>query len=644
MWLKTLGPRTFTRDFADFHVEFWDWYWPITLKRKRGERLDIEDLICLYILGRGSGKSANVEWACIAEGALLGTGYVLYFCATESQARDHLIAIKSRLESPEIEKYYPGLANPDIGKHGFRRGWSQDYLATRSGWGIVPAGLDVGIRGGRKDDMRFTLEIADDIDDFTDSAAVSLKKLNSLSRSIVPAGTEDTIVLFPQNIIHENSVMNQIVTRRSDVFSIRKTIGPHPSFKVIELELTDREDGAKVWDIKSCEPNWEALDLQSARKFLSKSGRAAFLAEYQHDFSAAREGRVLRNWDDSLMTITEDQFAGVFGSYGAIQGFNKIVGHDFARTKSAYHAPVMGKLAISNQNTRLPGKLFLHDLMTFDAGTVAEDMGRRLLKSISRGPIGRSESWDDLIEASLSRAGLERYIKEISALIKARREVLTQIIPPLVAPILEAKRYGKFVGSHEQNNDALDILRTVYGLPFHPVNPGEMGGIEWADHYMTVDKKTRHPFLEDEQLADGTWALGCPGFFVVVPNDKAAYPSSLTPESLVDSDFWRYSFDHWLMRPMKLTEAGQIEFGPMKMWDDPGNCLQMMLVGNEIANFPLVYAEMVEAAMQPKHRELLTEVGLQPEQELELLFAIERAKHQIDDGGIESFDEWGNRQ
>lgn len=663
-WLQTLGPRTFTKPFADFHIEFWEWYWPILLKRQRGERLTLEELVCLYVLGRGSGKSANVEWACIAEGALLSKGYVLYICDTVDQAKDHLIAIQSRLESREIAEYYPGLSDPEISKHGFRRGWSTDYLATKSGWGIIPAGLQEGIRGGRKDDMRFTLEVADDIDEFTDSPALAVKKLNQLSRSVVPAGTEDTVILFPQNVIHENSVMNQILTRRSDVFSARKTIGPYPSFKKVELVLTEREDGARVWDIGDFEANWEGLDILSARKFLAKSGRLAFLAEFQHDFEAAREGRVLRNWSDRLMVIAKSDFIRVFGAWDKVQDFNKWTGFDFARTKSAYHAPVIGKLAVSNQNTRLPGKLFLFDLMTFEAGTQVDDMAQRLLCSLSAGPVASRSTWPELIESVLTRAKLEVFISDATRLIEARREVLTGLIAPLVAPVLEQKHYQQFAGSHDQNKDGLQVMRTAYGLPFVPINPGESGGLEWADHYMTVDRTTEHPFFEDEWLPNTSnescslcrdrpvkcanhWKLGCPGLFLVVDDDKYRYPSVSSPETLQDSDFWRFCFDNWRMRAAKLTEAGEIEYGPMKMWDDPGQCLQMILFNNPISAIPLKYHEKVEEVMQPKHRELLATVnenkGLTPEDELTLLFAIENAKKIVDDDGIQEYDEWGVR-
>ena len=604
-WLRTLGPKTFTGTFADFHAELWDWYWPITEKRRRKERLTIEELIVLAIWGRGNGKSSHIEWACIAEGALIGEGYVMYCCATEKQARDHVSAIRTRLESTQIAEFYPGLSEPEISKHGFKKGWSQDYLATKSGWGIIPVGLKEGIRGGRQDDMRFSMIVLDDIDDFNDSPAVVENKLNAISRGIIPAGTEDTIILFPQNVIHENSVINQILTRRTDILAVRKVLGPYPTFDELDLVMQDAEDGGRVWSISHCKPHWEAFDVLSAQKFLAKSGRNAFLAEYQHDFESAREGRVLRNYDDSLMVITKADFKRVFGVYDVPDSFNKYVGHDWARTKSAFHANVAGKLGVSGQNTKLPGKLFLYDLMSFEAGTQADDVGLRLLESLCPIVPGTEKtSWRQLIQQSLSREGLEQYVSDTTRLIQARRDVLSRVIPPLVQPVLAKSHYAAFRGSHDQNNDALEVYRRVYGLPFQPLNPGETGGLEWADHYMQVDKNRSHPFFDDEQLTDGTWKLGCPGMFIIVEEHKKPYPRSGTPEALHDSDLCRFQFNNWRMRPAKLSEAGAVEFGPMKMHDDFGQMLQMILFGNIIRAAALSKAELsvvlLPTALQPE--------------------------------------------
>ena len=172
-WLRAVGPNTFTSSFASFHSEFWTWFWRLIAKRRAGQRISDEEQVFLAIWARGMGKSANVEWAAIAEGALIGNGYVLYVSGTQNLADGHVQSIRERLESDEITSYYPHLGQPKVGKHGNQYGWRQDFLITSGGWAIRPIGLDVRVRGGRVGDLRPTLIIFDDVDDHSDSPFVS---------------------------------------------------------------------------------------------------------------------------------------------------------------------------------------------------------------------------------------------------------------------------------------------------------------------------------------------------------------------------------------------------------------------------------------------------------------------------------------
>lgn len=646
-WLKTLGPKTFSRPFAPFHAEYWNWLWTTRTRLLRGERLTPAELVMLLIWFRGGGKSSHVEWGCIAEGARAPKGFIGYICETEALSLGHIQSIRRRLDSPQIIEYYPGLASPKLDRQGRQVAWRQDYLYTKSGWGIIPIGLEEGVRGGKLEDVRFTTLVFDDIDSRTDSPAAREKKLKRIAFEILPAGTmnADTMVWFPQNLIDVDSCLNQIYTGRVDILSERQVSGPHPAFQMLELVLDENASGRK-YVIANAVPTWPEVDMNAAKKFLADSGRVAFMAEYQHDFEAAREGRVLRNYNDALMVIDEDDYCRVFGSLDTLDTFNKYFGHDWSRTKSAYHANVGGKLAVTNQNSPLPGKLILHDLMSFEAGTQADDVGLRFLESITPFVPDKALTWKELIELSLSRQGLEQFISDATRLIEARRNILAGIIPPLVMPLLKAKRYMRFVGSHDQNNDALQVYRRVYGLPFRPLNPRETGGLEWADHYMDIDKKTRHPFFEDRQLADGTWEKGCPGMFLLVKNGKKAYPGSATPDALHDSDLCRYQFSNWRMRPMKLTEAGALEHGPMKMNDDFGQMLQMLLLDNSITAVPMTYQEQVNEMIPRKNRVAEMRklspngIGLTPEQELTAIISRQFAEKKIRPR-VQRFDDFG---
>lgn len=593
-WLYTLGSRTFTHPLSSFHHQLWDWYWSIRLKIFRREPLAPDELAFLAVWFRGGGKSSNVEWCCIAEGGLVGDGFVMYVCDTEKQAKKHVLSIRDRLDSREIAHYYPGLANPRVDKHGYQVGWRQDYLATASGWGIVPVGLDQGIRGGRQRDMRFTMIVLDDIDSHEDTPAAVEKKLDLIARSILPAGTSDTLVLFPQNLIHENSVLNQILTRRSDVLSERTVSGPVSAFAELDLQLDESSTGRK-WAIRSCVPVWPGMDLTDARKYLGKFGRRAFLAEYQHEFNQDKEVRVLVNYDDKVHVIRRSDFARVFGTRAVPAGWNKYAFHDWSKTKTQYHANVCGKVAVSSQNSPLPGRIFLFDLMSFEANTQADDVALRFLKSLTANTASSRDAvaWDELVKASMSRAGLERFMADTTRLIEARREVLARVIPQYVCPLLQVQNFRKLRMSHEAKTER-QIYRNIYGLPFEASNPGEDGGVEWLNHYMQVDATAAHPFLPEQQ--GNTW------MFIVVEDDKYPFPESATPDALHDSDLARFQFKHWRNRAPKLTEAGLVEYGPMKLNDDFGNGLMMLFHDHIVRAAPLTAEERREVLMPDSAR------------------------------------------
>src|SRR6185295_18127547 len=107
-WLRRLGPHSFTGVMSEFHRDIWNWYWPITNAQRDRQPLDMEDLTYFAIWGRGLGKSTNAEWLAIAEGCLIGTGFVLYVCGTAEQAEAHVEAIRDRLETEgTLSQTYP---------------------------------------------------------------------------------------------------------------------------------------------------------------------------------------------------------------------------------------------------------------------------------------------------------------------------------------------------------------------------------------------------------------------------------------------------------------------------------------------------------------------------------------------------------
>lgn len=643
-WLTTIFPFAFEEEFSDDHTKFWDLFWSVLLRIREQRKylalglphpkefdIDEEEYVVLLVLGRGLGKSQTIEASSVMRGAILGGGYTLYVCEAQDQANEHIGNCRDLIENPEsrIAEFYPGMrpaVRRQLGKKLQSKGllkWAEDLFVTASGWICRAKGLNSKLRGIRIGTRRPDDINVDDIDGVNDSIDVSLKKLKQLTASVFPTQARRfASIKFGQNLITEHSVMNQIYTGKSDALAARTAIGVTNTFVRFEEGLDyvtyQADDGRTRHRIlESAVTTWNGVDLAAAQKFLNDSGLATFLAEYMNCFEHLKEGRVLRNWDDALMVIRKSDFARVYGSREVAPSWYKYQFHDWSKTKNAYHACVAGKVTVAGKNTPLPGKVFAFDMMSFPEQTQADDVARRILESISPTVPGSRASWKELIASSYSRANLEQYVADSTRLIEARRAALSRVIPAIVQPLLAAKNYVKFRGSNEQNKDVLKVYRDAFGLPFSPANPTEQGGLDWLDHYMMVDKTTRHPFFEDAQLEDGTWTLGCPGFFLIVEDDKYEYPTELQPDLLHDSDLARYQFNNWRTRPAVLNAAGFIEYGPMKMNDDFGQGLQMLFHDNCVQAAPLTREEKIVAHLPEK---------LQPQEIAKVEDPTERAR------------------
>ena len=446
------------------------------MKRLRGEALGEDETVFLAIWARGQGKSSNVEWAAITEGALIGAGYVLYVSGTQALAESHVASIRERIESERVAQAYPHLSNPKIGRFGNQYGWRQDVLVTAGGWAIRPIGLDVGVRGGRVGETRPTLIILDDVDDHKDSPALVEKKLETISRSIIPAGTKDTVILGAQNLIHRNSVFNQIVTRKTSVLSRRIVSGPFPAFEGLRIEHVGTDDGPRNV-IVAGNPTWADMDLSACQKFLDDSGREAFLAEYQHDFSEIEQGRVIAEYSESIHVITWSEFQAVYGVRYIPQHWERAVGLDVGFTEG--HLSAWTWITTAAQNSKAPGLRFRYRGMTFIAPLV-----------------------DEMAEAAIRAMGPDpavgRYFDERSA-VKIWRM------------------------SHEAKGARLTLVQK-HKLPFAAGKSGKTDGIDQWRHYLRVDKTKPHPFKPDERIAENAWKLGRPSFFDIVADDQLYAP------------------------------------------------------------------------------------------------------------------------
>ncbi|MFL6332026.1 MAG: hypothetical protein ACJ754_01630 [Pyrinomonadaceae bacterium] len=652
-WAMRLGPRTFKHPFSPFHHRFWRWYWPTRMKLLAGERLTVDELTALLIWGRGCGKSSHVEWACIAEGALSEgatdePGLVGYVCADSDLAKGHLDSIRGRLESSEVAHYYPGLANPRVSR-GVQTAWRQDRLVTASGWGIIPLGLKEGVRGSRLADMRFSMLVFDDIDNRKYSPEVIRKNLDTIAYEILPAGNPQTLNLFPQNLVRDDGVLSQILSYETDVMSHRTVIGteegePQPAFDEVELEPDEERPG--VYKIASAVPVWEGFDRAAAEVFLSNSGRAAFLAEYQHDLTGDRSEYVLPNWRDEVHVITRSEFGARYGTREVPVSWGVHILHDWARTKSKYHANVASFLSVAAQNSRLPGLTILHEPMSFGPQTEADDVALRILKTLSPTVThrGRTYTWDELLRMALTRDGVEQFFVSVTRQIEARRDVLSGVFPPAVDVVTKQRRVLSLRMSHEAKA-ARDVYRLIYGLNFQPANPGADGGLEHLNSLTRVDRTRPHLFKEDERGEDGTYRLGATSFFLLVEDHEAAPPpKGASSARLNDSALARRQLSKWRNVPEKVSETGAIERGPMKMDDDFGNMLMMRYHDGLPPAAPLNYEEKLEVVV-PRLRELKDKLAarepLTPAEQMSYWFARSEAKKRVPRSGVRRWDVYG---
>ncbi len=224
-------------------------------------------------------NSTTAEMACVALAARGVRKYVLYVCETQDQADDHVQNVAGMLESKGIALYYPKLGEKMVGKHGNSKGWRRSRIRTASGFTIDALGLDTASRGIKLDEQRPDAMIIDDIDRDTDSPKITRKKIDILTKGIIPAGAENLAVMFIQNLIHAASVAAQLISNKADYLRRRKVVGPIPA--LINFAYVQNPDG--TYSITQGVPTWEGFDKARCEELLNKIGPRAFRTECQHD-------------------------------------------------------------------------------------------------------------------------------------------------------------------------------------------------------------------------------------------------------------------------------------------------------------------------------------------------------------------------
>ncbi len=268
-WLTAIFPSYVSAPFAQRHRQLWDWGWAI----ERGAR----PTPFVAIWPRGGAKSSSAELLTVAIGARQKRRYAWFVCETQDQADKHIDTIAGMLESKRVESYYPEMATRKVGKYGNSRGWRRNRLRTEH-FTIDGMGLDSASRGAKVEENRPDFMVFDDLDSKHDAAATTARKIETLTASLLPAGSNDLAVLAIQNLIIPNGIFSQLADGRAEFLNDRIVSGPYPA--VDGLTVEQRVDG---FTIVGGVATWEGQPLTVCQQQIRDWGLSAFRSEAQHE-------------------------------------------------------------------------------------------------------------------------------------------------------------------------------------------------------------------------------------------------------------------------------------------------------------------------------------------------------------------------
>ncbi len=184
------------------------------------------------------------------------------------------------LESDRLGVYYPSLGRPRLGKFGQKQGWRRSRVITASGLVMDALGLDTAARGLKVGALRPDLIIFDDIDARHDSQRVTRKKIETVTDSILPIGTDHCAVLVIQNRMIPNGVVRRLEDGRADFLVRRLVPTAEPALRLLKVQTVfDKDLGRNRTVIRSCRPTWKGQGLEACQRFIDRFGYKSFLRE-----------------------------------------------------------------------------------------------------------------------------------------------------------------------------------------------------------------------------------------------------------------------------------------------------------------------------------------------------------------------------
>lgn len=288
-WFMRVSPQL--KAFAPHHENAGDWLESIEMGEKPRPHIDPWP--------RAHGKSTFAEHGVAYLAERRKRTFALYVGDAQDSAERHVENIKTLLER------IGGAVGMRLeNKYGHSRGWKKSLIRTASGFNVLALGMDVAMRGVKLEDFRPDLIIFDDIDGRHDTPHVTQKKIETLTESIIPAGSDDSAIWFVQNLVIPNGIMSRLCgvsTHEADFLARRIVNGPVKAVNGLQTEQRFVEElGRRVHIVTGGEPTWGAYTLEDAQEDILEEGWRAFDREKQQNVKDV-EGAL---WSTDLLNET----------------------------------------------------------------------------------------------------------------------------------------------------------------------------------------------------------------------------------------------------------------------------------------------------------------------------------------------------
>ncbi len=168
-------------------------------------------LLCVVAF-RGSGKSTLFTMS-YALWSILGKQqkkFVLIFCQTRGQAKQHMMNLRRELESNALLKSDLGPFREE--EEGDKEWSSSSLVFSRTGVRVTVASTEQAIRGLRNQEYRPDLVICDDVEDIasTKTQEGRDKTYQWFTGEVLPIGDTSTRIVVVGNLLHEDSLLMRL--------------------------------------------------------------------------------------------------------------------------------------------------------------------------------------------------------------------------------------------------------------------------------------------------------------------------------------------------------------------------------------------------------------------------------------------------